>query len=282
MIMEVLRAVGRRWYVVLVGIAVTVGLTYGAMRVSPPEYNARALILLLPGSNAVAEGGNPFLALSGLEQPGSIVVAYFASAAAKDEVASLSGSAQFDIALDSSTRGPVIAVEVTDTSTESTMSVLGFLMERVPAELARLQSELNAPSESIITSMPIVVDTKPELDASGTTRLGIAAAAVGLAATALSAFALDGFILRRRARRGDDAPTAAHRGKRHGGRHTRASETAPIGDLRDDANAAIGNLPDDASAEIDALPDDPHAGIDDLDPLVAPDYPEPVRAGRAG
>lgn len=256
MIMDVLRALGRRWYVVFFGIAMTVGLAYGAVNVSPPEYNARALILLLPGSNAVADGGNPFLALSGLEQPGSIVVAYFDSASAKDEVAALSKSAQFEIALDSSTRGPVIAVDVTDTSTESTMSVLGFLMERVPAELARLQSEVAAPAGSIITSMPIVVDTTPELDTSGTMRLGIAAAVVGLVATALAAFTLDGFILRRRARRGAGNTAATHRGKR-----------------RDDQNAHA-----DDNSDIEGLHDEP--AIDESDLLIAPGYPEPVRAGR--
>lgn len=261
MIMEVLRALGRRWYVVLLGLALTVGLAYAATQVSPPEYNARALILLLPGSNAVAEGGNPFLALSGLEQPGSIVVAYFDSAGAKDEVAAISGSAQFEVALDASTRGPVIAVDVTDTSTTSTMAVLGALLERVPAELARLQAEVDAPSESVITSMPIVVDTTPELDYSGTVRLGIAGAVVGVAVTGLLAFTLDGLILRRAARRGGKPTTSA--------KHTKRSR----GGRRGGGPAAAETHRDD-DVQVDPVVDGPNVPVERI-------YPEPVRAGRA-
>jgi len=201
MILDVLRALGRRWYVVLLGFAITAGLVYGATRISPPEYNTRALIVLLPGQNAVVEGGNPFLALSGLEQPGSIVVAYFASATAQEQMADVSDSAEFTVALDSSTRGPVIAIDVTDTTAESATAGLEFLLSRVPSELARLQEGVGAPADSIITSMPLVVDAAPEVDTSGTVRLAIAAGAAGIAATGLLAFALDGMLLRRRVRR---------------------------------------------------------------------------------
>ncbi|GAA3923329.1 hypothetical protein [Microbacterium invictum] len=269
MILDVLRALGRRWYVVVVGLALTVGLGYGATEMSPPEYNARALVLLLPGENALGDGGNPLLALGGLEQPGSIVVAYFASAAAKEEVAAVSDTANFIVALDATTRGPVIGIDVTDQSAESTTAALDFLLQRVPTELERLQVAVDAPRESIITSMPLVADSEPQLDSSGTVRLGIAAIAVGLGATGLAAFALDGMILRRRARRAapteDPRPSSKHAGRtRHGGRDEPDHQ-------------------DDAPARRD-LHDEPPAVASSLDgfdeEFTLDRYPLPVRAGH--
>ncbi|WP_106816276.1 hypothetical protein [Microbacterium timonense] len=191
----------RRWYIVLAGLLLTAGLTWTAYQSTPPEYQARGLVLLLPGANAVPAGGNPFLALSGLEQPASIVVAYFASAAAQAEVADVSASADFAVQLDASTRGPVIAIDVTDDTADGAIATLDFLTQRVPEELARLQGELGAPADSIITSMPLVVDDEPETDNSGTIRITIAALALGIVVTGIATFTLDGMLMRRRTRR---------------------------------------------------------------------------------
>lgn len=219
MILDVFRAMGRRWHVVLIGLALTAGLSWAASEVSPPEYNARGLVLLLPGDNAVLDGGNPFLALSGLEQPAGIVVAYFASSAAQVEVAAVSESAQFEVFLDDSTRGPVIAVDVTDISADATLETLEFLTDRVPAELKRLQEQVGAPADSMITSMPLAIDDRAEADTAGTTRLIIAALVVGAVLTVAGALTLDGLLLRRKVRRArisgvasadDDPPAAAN------------------------------------------------------------------------
>jgi len=191
----------RRWYIVLTGLILTVGLAWVAFQATPPEYEARGLVLLLPGANAVPEGGNPFLALSGLEQPASIVVAYFASAAAHTEVEAVSETADFSVQLDASTRGPVIAIDVTDRSAQGTIDTLEFLAARVPEELQRLQSEVGAPTPSLISSMPLVTDDEPEADNSGTVRITIAALAAGIIATGIATFALDGVLMRRRMRR---------------------------------------------------------------------------------
>ncbi len=261
MILEIVRAVGRRWYVVLVGIALTAGLVQAAVAVSPPEYHARALVLVLPSESAVGEGGNPFLALSGLEQPGSIVVAYFASSTAQAEVAEVSSSAEFAVDLDASTRGPVIALDVTDTSPAAAMATLDFLLQRVPAELERLQEQVGAPAASIITSMPIAVDTAPEVNTSGTLRMAIAAAGAGIVATVLLAFALDGVLLRRRARRAaaDHSPDS-----------DRPTRRRPRG------KASIDSLPDRVLHD-DERPTEPAR----LDMLLAREmYPVPARAGR--
>ena len=201
MLLSMFRALGRRWYVVVVGLLLTAGLVYGAFRATPPEYSARALVLLLPSQAQVGEGGNPFLVLGGLEQPAGIVVAYFASAAAADEISEVSPTAEHLVAIDDSTRGPVIVVQVSDTSADGALAVLDLLSERIPEELQRLQNDVSVPDDAIITSMPLTTDAEATEDRSSTVRVVIAAAAVGLIATIFGAIALDGALLRRASRR---------------------------------------------------------------------------------
>lgn len=202
MLLDVIRALGRRWYVVVVGLLLTAAMTFGAYQLSPPEYNARALVVLLPPKSDLGKGGNPFLLLSGLEQPASILSAYFSSAPAHAEVEKVSPTADFTVALDDSTRGPVILVDVTDHSSSDTLRVLDYLLGRIPEQLASLQEEVGARPGAVVSSMPLVVDRQPKADVSGTLRLMIAALVGGLVATSISAYGLDGLMRRRASAKG--------------------------------------------------------------------------------
>jgi hypothetical protein len=193
-----MRALGRRWYVVLAGLLLTAGLVFGAYKASPPEYNARALVLLLPSKFDLGKGGNPLLRLDGLEQPASILSAYFASAPALAEVKQLSPTAEFEVDLDPSTRGPVIAIDVTDKTAADTLRVRDYLLTRIPTELQRLQQEVHARNNAFVGSKLLVADREAKLDIHGTVRITIAALVVGLVGTGMSAFAIDGFMQRRR------------------------------------------------------------------------------------
>ena len=180
MVLDVMRALGRRWYVVLAGLLLTAGLVFGAYKASPPEYNARALVLVIPSKASLGKGGNPLLQLSGLEQPASIVSAYFASAPALAEVAQLSPTAEFEVALDASTRGPVIAVDVTDKTAADTLRVRDYLLTRIPTELQRLQQEADARNGTFVDTLLLVADREAKPDIHGTLRITIAALVVGL------------------------------------------------------------------------------------------------------
>lgn len=264
LLLSMFRALGRRWYVVVVGLLLTAGLVYGAFRATPPEYSARALVLLLPSETQVGEGGNPFLVLGGLEQPAGIVVAYFASAAAADEISDVSPTAEHLVAIDDSTRGPVIVVQVNDTTPEGALAVLDLLSERIPEELQRLQTDVSVPDEAIITSMTLTRDEEATEDRSGTVRVVIAAAAVGLVGTIFGAIALDGALLRRSSRRdpeaADEAVTAAEppvepaRRRRGAKRPRRADADAPV--APDDAPAGDTPVEDDRPVEDGTLAED--------------------------
>lgn len=121
---DVLRALGRRWYVLVAGLLITVGLAVGAYRVTPPNYTASGLILLLPSKTAIGPGGNPFLALSDLDQPAGILVAYFSGSSAQAQVKAQAPTAQYQVLINTSARGPIIEVDVTDKSSAGALKAL--------------------------------------------------------------------------------------------------------------------------------------------------------------
>ncbi|WP_295122199.1 hypothetical protein [uncultured Leifsonia sp.] len=198
---DVLRALGRRWYVLVAGLLITAGLAVGAYRITPPNYTASGLILLLPSKTAIGPGGNPFLALSDLDQPAGILVAYFSGSSAQAHVKAEAPTARYQVLINTSARGPIIEVDVTDKSSAGALKALDYVTEQVPVVLDRLQTQVSAPADAIITSMPLTIDSKAKADYSGTIRIVIAAVVIGLLLTGIVAFALDGLLASRKARR---------------------------------------------------------------------------------
>lgn len=239
--LDVIRALARRWYFVVLGAILTVGLTVVAYASTPPQYNARALVLLLPSGSAVGESGNPLLALGGLEQPAGILVAYFSSASAREEVEQRSATAEYVVGIDDSTRGPVIVVDVTDSDPQRTLNTLGFILDRIPEGLAALQDQVEVQSDAVITSMTLTLDERAELDMGGTIRAMIAALVVGVALTCTSTFALDGLLRRRQLRR--DEALDEPRPRREVPATTRADQvgsTSPEGVERAPSKTSVG------------------------------------------
>lgn len=200
MVLDVLRTFVRRWYIILVGLLLTGGLVYGALQASPPEYHARGLVLLLPSEVSVGKGGNPFLGLSGLEAPAGVLVASLSSAPERERVETRAPTVEYTIGIDSSTRGPVIAVDILSASREETMDTLAYLIDRIPAELTRLQQQVDVPENAMINSMQLTVDKRPAVNRGGTIRAVIAALVVGLVGTGSGAYAFEALMQRRQMR----------------------------------------------------------------------------------
>ncbi|MFC9560116.1 hypothetical protein [Agromyces sp. NPDC056965] len=256
---DFLRALGRRWYVLIVGLIATAWLGYVAVDMTPPEYTARGLVLLLPSQDVVGQGGNPFLAMGDLGLPASILAAYFQSSSVQAEVAEVSPDAKYSVAIEASTRGPLMSIDVTDKSADGALTTLDYLAAAIPSNLARLQQEVGAPSESTVTSMPLTMDSEATEHTDGTVRILIVAVAVGLLATVTLTFTIDRLILRRAQRRGgDDAEPADAAG---------SGESTDDGDVAEGAEAAEDDV-DTEGADAEG------ADADDAD--VAEDQPPVV------
>jgi hypothetical protein len=197
--LDVIAALGRQWIVTVAGLMTTAALVWGAGHIEPPVYTARALVLLVPSEQTVGEGGNPFLALGGLDLPARVVVAYYESDIAKAQLTSGSPDAEFVVAIEESTRGPVIAVDVTDATSQRALETLDLLTSSIPVQLRRLQAEVDAPQDAIVSTLVLAKDERAEVDTSGTVRMVIAAVGGGLVATVVGVVAIDG-MRRSRAR----------------------------------------------------------------------------------
>ena len=204
---SLLGALRRRWYIVIAGVLHTAGLCYGVYSIVPAEYNARGLIVLIPSVPEDEPGGNPLLGLASLDLPARVLVASYSSNAAQEDIAERAPDAEVIVSIEESTRGPVIAVDVTDSSPESALSILSYVAGSIPETLATLQSEVNVPERAVVRSMPLTMDTEAEPNYETLTRLLILAAAGGLALTVLAAYALDGVLSRRGRRRTPAGPS---------------------------------------------------------------------------
>ena len=199
-------ALTRRWYVVLIGLLLTAGLLAASPLITPPQYAVRGLILLLPPTSTSAEGSNPFLSLGDLDLPARILVAYYSSNSAQDEIAATSPDAEVTVSIEESTRSPVIAIDVLDSSQQSAMKTLHFVADQIPGTLTKLQADVDAPTNTRVTSMVLTMDLQAKPDLTNLVRMLIAAGVGGLAFTVLLTFGIDGTLRRRRAEQADEPP----------------------------------------------------------------------------
>lgn len=196
---DILDPIRRRWYVLLLGLMLAGGLVWATWALAPAQYAARGLVMLLPSQETTGPKGNPLLNLGGLELPARVLVAYYASEPAQTDLARLAPKAEVQVSIEESTRGPIIAVDVTDVTPEGALFMLRHVADSIPENLARIQSEVGAAKASTVRSMPLVLDDEAIRDLNSTLRLMVAAGVAMLAITVFVAVSLDGILLRRAA-----------------------------------------------------------------------------------
>jgi len=223
----------RRWYVVLLGLALTTGLVYLAYTAVPPTYSAQGSVLLLPPGAAVPDGSNALLQLGGLELPASLVVAYLTGDAVREPFDAQYPDATYEVVLDPVSRGPLIVLTVSAPTPDSVMDALGTALANIPDALASLQDQVDAPPSSRVRSTPLSVDTEPTTVVSATVRAVIAAAGLGLGLTLIGTVGVDSLASRRAERRTSSSGATA------------ASDTARS--AHPEPTASPGNPADDAA-----------------------------------
>lgn len=190
------RVLVRRWLLVVLGVFLSMGLGLGVAFLTSPDYKARGLVMLYPVASQET-GMNPFLNLGGLELPAGVLTAYFSGDAAQQQIAAESPDAKVTVSIEDSTRGPIIAIDVVDSTAASTMKTLSFVADQIPAELASLQTQVGAGRDVAVRSMPLTIDNRAQVDYSRYVRTIIFAVLLGLVVSALLIFAIDGLLTRR-------------------------------------------------------------------------------------
>lgn len=191
----------RRWYLAVVGALVTLAAAAGVASTVPPTYEASASVILVPPTEAVPVGGNPYLYMGGLSTTVDVL-----SRSLSDEQtrhALLRGDTTLDYAADPdrTAAGPILLVTASGPTEAATMATLKTVVEKVPSSLAQIQSSLGIATKSAITSMTLTQDDKAKTVQKKRIRATLAVTAVTAAGALLLIGLIDGLLLRHASRK---------------------------------------------------------------------------------
>lgn len=201
----------RRWYVVIICVALTAAGAFAVGRTVQPAYQSTVTVVLLPPPAVVTEEGNPYLFMGGLDQALSVLSVKLNSAEVAETLLNVGES--YEIAKDPNGPGPLITITAEAGSGPRSEELRDAILDRLPVDLKVMQDDLAVTPESQIGAMTLVQSDEPERMVKEQLRLVLAMAALGLGMTVLVTGVLDRWMLARAARRqerrarDDDEPT---------------------------------------------------------------------------
>lgn len=188
----------RRWPVVLVGILVSVGLSYTTLTLVGPQFTARCFVLFLPPASSIPEGGNPLLDMGGMLASVDVTARTMTDATNREDLAKAGVSADYEIVTDQTSSGPVLLITTTAGAPADALESMHLITERVPTVLGGLEAELGVPAEARIDTRVISQDTEADISRTNQIRATVAVLGVGLALTLIITATLDSMLERRR------------------------------------------------------------------------------------
>ncbi|RDV43405.1 hypothetical protein DOE76_18105 [Leifsonia sp. ku-ls] len=193
-------SLGRRWYLTVTGVLITLGLCAGAYLNTEPTLERSASELLVPGKTTIPEGGNPYLYLGGLGQLSDVLASSLNSERTISGITDRFPGTTVAVARDTMTSGPVITVTVNGTKDAAVSGALAAMADQIPKTLESLQSSAAVPSDARISVLTVTRDdTSTVIQKSRFETVGLVAVA-GLVLTVLLVGLVDGLLLGRRKR----------------------------------------------------------------------------------
>jgi hypothetical protein len=236
------RIMRQRWYFTLVGLLVTLLLCGLAAIAVPVKYQAKAQILVLPPHTSVGTGGNPYLALGGLQAASDVLARAMSDGKTYQLLRSQGVTGTYTVARDLTTSGPILLVVAEDSTAAGALNTLSGILSQAAPRLTQLQDDLSVPENTRLTSNVFTQDSVAGVQRKSQLRAILEAFAGGVFVTIMVVWAADWVLTRRRRRRlartgrvaperpdGDDAPAAPSPGRRHAlvGRRSTDSATGP-------------------------------------------------------
>ncbi len=251
---ELLAALGRRWWLVVLGALGTVGLCFGAYTLVPTEHEIHATMLVLPPDTTTQVVHNPLLALGDLPPAADVLARAMSSGEIADELVPPGSSGEYTVVRDTSTSGPVLTITATDVTAEQSAALLDSVIVRMPEVFASLQTTIDVSDPATMHVTQLARETRPTESNKSQLRAILVAAVGGAALTIFGASLLDGILRRRRAAQrsrrrqsaSETAPAPAHRSADEGVEPTTvARPTAPA------SEGTPARVPMAPSAEVD-------------------------------
>ncbi|MCP2046883.1 UNVERIFIED_ORG: capsular polysaccharide biosynthesis protein [Paenarthrobacter nicotinovorans] len=200
-VQKILKSLIRRWFIVVLGLAVTAGACFYLQQNAPDNYKAQASLVLLPSTKSVGEAGNPYLGLGGMSEALDILTRKMSSEEFKETIREQSGASTFTAEADKGTSGAILLITASSGDADQALKILDSVMNQAPVALTELQDVLNVPTTSRISTMKLLEDSKAVPEVKARTQLLLVTAAGGVAFSIMLTVLIDGLLLSRKHRK---------------------------------------------------------------------------------
>ncbi|HET6209818.1 MAG TPA: hypothetical protein VFD94_05525 [Jatrophihabitans sp.] len=190
----------QRWYFTLIGLLITLLLCGMAAIAVPVKYQAKAQILLLPPKTSVGTGGNPYLALGGLQAASDVLARAMSDGKTFQLLRSQGVTGTYTVARDLTTSGPILLVVADDSSPAGALNTLSGILAQAAPRLSQLQDDLNVPANTRLTSNVFTQDSVAGIQRKSQIRAVLVGFAGGVFLTIMLVSAADSVLSRRRRR----------------------------------------------------------------------------------
>jgi hypothetical protein len=194
---DTLNSMMRRWYLVLTGLALTVGVAWMAYATIPPRYEAAGSVLLMPSEATVGDEGNPYLYLGGMNDAMDVLIRRTNAPEVQQQLLADHAGATYTVEKDATTQSPIVVVTVASGTDGDAVAVLQDTLSAVHAKLGEMQDDLSIPQERRISLKELVVDDVAAKNTKTPVQVAVAAAGAGGVATLLLTGVIDGYLVRR-------------------------------------------------------------------------------------
>lgn len=204
-----LKVLARRWYIVAVGMLVTLGAAVGVNFLISPSYTAVGSLVLAvpPNLPERATSSNPYLAYGNLAVAARVVASGMNQPSVVREQRSKGATGDFVVDLDPERSSPIITVNSTARTAAEAIKTVEVVTAGVQQLLADRQKTLGAPQNTWITANTVVVPEEANQAIGSRLRAVSAVLVLGVIGTLTLAFGVEGLA---QGRAGPD-PTAGAR-----------------------------------------------------------------------
>ncbi|WCD92912.1 hypothetical protein [Microbacterium sp. nov. GSS16] len=201
-IADMMGALRRRWYVLVVGVLVAAAAAYGVWTVVKVDFTRTATQLMLPGPATIPEDANPFLYVGGLSQAADVLTRKMGAPDVLADVNDAHPDVEITVTRDPLSSGPVLLITAVSQSDAAAGQAVEELVRLTDTTLRDIQSTERIPDAERITLVTLtqdsegVVGTKNRMVAAGGAGLGVGVLTLLLVAL------IDGLARSRSRRRG--------------------------------------------------------------------------------
>jgi capsular polysaccharide biosynthesis protein len=187
---EIFRVMRRRWYILLPGLLLTVGLAVGVALTVPVTYQSQSTVILLNSEKATeAYDGNPFLSTqTSLTGMADGLARNLNSDGSVRELKSRGATGTFETKLADNAQGPLMWLTVTGTDKAAVLSSDKILTAYAKERLQEFQDEQSVGSKAMIRMSTIVPPQNPVAQTKTRLQYMVMAGGLGLVLSLVAVF----------------------------------------------------------------------------------------------